>query len=181
MAGLLSANARLSLAHEPAGEKQNATRMLRGHRNREGTGMGCGNLFRPLGIVFTRRSRQRTVPTESSAQLAERGLILRVLSGERGHFHELLRRYKRAMYITVFSILRNEADAEEALQETVAESHDAPQSDFRPRKIQGLIVANCEERSSPKTAVRSRQRARNTVTASCGRTMIRHPFPATQT
>ncbi len=52
------------------------------------------------------------MPAESSTQLSERELISRVLSGEREHFHELLRPYERSMYITAFSILRNQADAE---------------------------------------------------------------------
>jgi RNA polymerase sigma-70 factor, ECF subfamily len=59
------------------------------------------------------------VPAESSTQLSERELISQVLAGEREHFHELLRPYERAMYITAFSILRNQADAEEAVQEAV--------------------------------------------------------------
>jgi len=46
------------------------------------------------------------VPAESSTQLLERELISQVLAGEREHFHELLRPYERAMYITAFSILR---------------------------------------------------------------------------
>ena len=59
------------------------------------------------------------MPAESSTQLSERELISQVLAGEREHFHELLRPYERAMYITAFSILRNQADAEEAVQEAV--------------------------------------------------------------
>ena len=59
------------------------------------------------------------MPAESSTELSERELISQVLAGEREHFHELLRPYERAMYITAFSILRNQADAEEAVQEAV--------------------------------------------------------------
>jgi RNA polymerase sigma-70 factor, ECF subfamily len=59
------------------------------------------------------------VPAESNTQLLERELISQVLAGERDHFHELLRPYERAMYIAAFSILRNQTDAEEAVQEAV--------------------------------------------------------------
>lgn len=50
---------------------------------------------------------------------AEQDLIARILSGERRAFHELVRPYERAVYLTAFSLLRNRADAEEAAQEAM--------------------------------------------------------------
>jgi RNA polymerase sigma-70 factor (ECF subfamily) len=46
-------------------------------------------------------------------------LIDRILRGERRLFHELVRPYERAVYLTAFAVLRNQADAEDAAQETM--------------------------------------------------------------
>jgi RNA polymerase sigma-70 factor (ECF subfamily) len=45
--------------------------------------------------------------------------IHRILDGEKQLFHELIRPCERAIYFLLLSILRNEADAEEAAQEAV--------------------------------------------------------------
>jgi len=45
--------------------------------------------------------------------------IRRILAGEKQRFHELIRPSERAIYFLLFSILRNEAEAEDAAQETV--------------------------------------------------------------
>ena len=50
---------------------------------------------------------------------AERDLIARILKGERRLFHDLVRPYERAVYLTAFSLLRNHADAEEAAQDAM--------------------------------------------------------------
>jgi RNA polymerase sigma-70 factor (ECF subfamily) len=44
--------------------------------------------------------------------------IRRILAGERQLFHELIRPCERAIYFLLFSLLRNEAEAEDAAQET---------------------------------------------------------------
>ena len=62
------------------------------------------------------------MPAESSAQLSEKEIIACVLAGQREYFHELVRPYERAMYLAAFAILRNQADAEEAAQETVVKA-----------------------------------------------------------
>src|SRR5467141_223749 len=49
----------------------------------------------------------------------EAGLIARILDGEKDLFHELIRPYERMVYLTLFSILKNEADAEDGAQEAV--------------------------------------------------------------
>src|SRR6266849_6115126 len=49
----------------------------------------------------------------------EAGLIARILGGEKELFHELIRPYERMVYLTLFSILKNEADAEDGAQEAV--------------------------------------------------------------
>lgn len=45
--------------------------------------------------------------------------IRRVLGGERQLFHELIRPCERAIYFMVFSLLKNETEAEDVSQETV--------------------------------------------------------------
>ena len=45
--------------------------------------------------------------------------IRRVLAGEKNLFHDLIRPCERSVYFLLFSLLRNEAEAEDAAQETV--------------------------------------------------------------
>ena len=45
--------------------------------------------------------------------------IRRILAGEKQLFHDLIRPCERAIYFLLFSLLKNEADAEDAAQETV--------------------------------------------------------------
>jgi len=49
----------------------------------------------------------------------ESELIARILGGERHLFHDLVSPYERSIYFAAYSILENEADAEDAAQETV--------------------------------------------------------------
>jgi len=53
----------------------------------------------------------------------EAGLIARILNGEKELFHELIRPYERMVYLTVFSVLKNEADAEDGAQEAVINAY----------------------------------------------------------
>lgn len=49
----------------------------------------------------------------------EPALIERIRRGERALFHELIRPYERGVYLAAYSILHNEADAEEVAQESI--------------------------------------------------------------
>lgn len=49
----------------------------------------------------------------------EAGYIRRILAGEKSLFHDLIRPCERAIYLLLFSLLKNEAEAEDAAQETV--------------------------------------------------------------
>lgn len=49
--------------------------------------------------------------------------IARILEGERELFHELIRPYERAVYMTALSILRDAAEAEEAAQEAMIKAY----------------------------------------------------------
>ncbi len=54
-----------------------------------------------------------------AAAANEAALIARILAGETEVFHELIRPYERLVYVTIFAILKNEAEAEDGAQETM--------------------------------------------------------------
>lgn len=56
-----------------------------------------------------------------SANEAE--LIARIVAGEKELFHELIRPYERMVYLTLFSIVKNEAEAEDGVQEAVISAY----------------------------------------------------------
>jgi RNA polymerase sigma-70 factor (ECF subfamily) len=53
----------------------------------------------------------------------EAALISRILAGEKELFHELIRPYERMVYLTLFSILKNDTDAEDGAQEAIINSY----------------------------------------------------------
>jgi RNA polymerase sigma-70 factor (ECF subfamily) len=61
----------------------------------------------------------------SAEQGAEResDLITRILAGERELFHELIRPYERGLYLTAYSVVLNEADAEDCAQDAVLKAY----------------------------------------------------------
>ena len=66
-------------------------------------------------------AKHNSTSSLASAAPAQRDaeLIARILAGERELFHELVRPYEKAVYMTAYSILQNEHDAEDAAQEAV--------------------------------------------------------------
>jgi RNA polymerase sigma-70 factor (ECF subfamily) len=60
-----------------------------------------------------------TKPAIDTAARDENGLIRRILAGERDLFHELVRPYERMVYVTIFAMVRNEAEAEDGAQEAM--------------------------------------------------------------
>lgn len=59
----------------------------------------------------------------ATEQRDEQALIARVLSGEKELFHELIRPYERMVYLTVFSIVKNETDAEDGAQDAIVNAY----------------------------------------------------------
>lgn len=53
----------------------------------------------------------------------EAELIARILAGEADLFHELIRPYERMVYMTVFSVVKNEAEAEDGAQEAMISAY----------------------------------------------------------
>jgi RNA polymerase sigma-70 factor (ECF subfamily) len=52
----------------------------------------------------------------TTAKPNEAETIARILTGEKELFHDLIRPYERMVYLTVFSVLKNETEAEDAAQ-----------------------------------------------------------------
>jgi RNA polymerase sigma-70 factor, ECF subfamily len=55
--------------------------------------------------------------------MTEPEIIARVLAGERNLFHDLIRPYERMVYLTAFSILKDETEAEETSQEAMISAY----------------------------------------------------------
>jgi RNA polymerase sigma-70 factor (ECF subfamily) len=53
----------------------------------------------------------------------EAGLIARILAGEKELFHELIRPYERMVYLMLFSIVKNDTEAEDGAQEAVISAY----------------------------------------------------------
>jgi RNA polymerase sigma-70 factor, ECF subfamily len=53
----------------------------------------------------------------------EAELIARILAGQNELFHELIRPYERMVYLTLFSIVKNETEAEDGAQEAVISAY----------------------------------------------------------
>src|ERR1700757_2143445 len=53
----------------------------------------------------------------------EAALIARVSAGETQLFHQLIRPYERLVYVTIFAIVKNEAEAEDGAQETMISAY----------------------------------------------------------
>jgi RNA polymerase sigma-70 factor (ECF subfamily) len=56
---------------------------------------------------------------ELAEGLTEPLLIQRILAGEKDHFHDLIRPYERGAFLLAYSILRNQDDAEETVQQAI--------------------------------------------------------------
>lgn len=50
-------------------------------------------------------------------------MIAKIMAGDRESFHELIRPYERSVYLMALSLLRNEAEAEDAAQEAFIKAY----------------------------------------------------------
>jgi RNA polymerase sigma-70 factor, ECF subfamily len=72
------------------------------------------------------QNQPRPVLTATDPRIArEMELISRILSGERELFYDLIKPYERTVFITAYSVVRSEADAEEVSQEAVLKAYRA--------------------------------------------------------
>src|SRR5580692_6712104 len=81
------------------------------------------------------------------------------MAGETGFFHDLIRPYERTVYIMILSVLRNEADAEDAAQEAFLKAF-RNLSKFRAESKFGTWLIRIALNEA-----RSRLRARKTAAA----------------
>jgi RNA polymerase sigma-70 factor (ECF subfamily) len=74
-----------------------------------------------------RRSRLRTPGTSADAPpgLADEEVVARVLAGDGALFEVLMRRYNQRLYRTARAIVRDEAEAEDVMQETYTRAYAA--------------------------------------------------------
>ena len=70
----------------------------------------------------TRSAEGPGQPLDPSAA-RDRELMQRVLAGQTDLFYELIRPYQRGVFLVAASILRNDADAEEAAQEAILKAY----------------------------------------------------------
>ena len=100
------------------------------------------NLFHRFGIVTSRRCTRSALALESIPAASQRDpeLVRRVRAGERHLFHELVRPYERAVFITAYGVLRNHADAEEAAQETMLKALIHLDQLAAPEKFKGWLL-----------------------------------------
>jgi RNA polymerase sigma-70 factor (ECF subfamily) len=61
--------------------------------------------------------------TSATKERNEAQLIAHILAGDKELFHDLIRPYERMLYLTAFSIVKNEADAEECAQDAVVNAY----------------------------------------------------------
>jgi RNA polymerase sigma-70 factor (ECF subfamily) len=63
--------------------------------------------------------------TTATQLLTEAEVISRVIAGERELFYDLIKPCERAVFLTAFSVLKSEADAEEVVQEAALKAYKA--------------------------------------------------------
>jgi RNA polymerase sigma-70 factor (ECF subfamily) len=83
-----------------------------------------------------------SAPRDKVARTTELEIVLinRVCAGEKELFYELISPYERSVYIAAFSVLQNEADAEEAAQEAFLKAFSHLSSFRRESKFSTWLI-----------------------------------------
>jgi RNA polymerase sigma-70 factor (ECF subfamily) len=68
---------------------------------------------------------QSSSTTTDPQPLTEAEMISRIIAGERELFYDLIKPCERAVFLTAFSVLKSEADAEEVVQEAALKAYKA--------------------------------------------------------
>lgn len=112
-----------SLRSSEPGRRKNAF-------NTEGTEAEAQRLQRRIWrkalSAYEVRGETRSTDSKETMQAAatkEADLIRRIVAGENELFHDLIRPYERMVYLTLFSIVKNETDAEDGAQEAVINAY----------------------------------------------------------
>jgi RNA polymerase sigma-70 factor (ECF subfamily) len=70
-------------------------------------------------------NEQQSAATTILPPLTETEMICRIIAGERDLFYDLIKPCERAVFLTAYSVLKSEADAEEVVQEAVLKAYKA--------------------------------------------------------
>jgi RNA polymerase sigma-70 factor, ECF subfamily len=62
-------------------------------------------------------------PVDPRETASEQELIASILAGERDNFHLLIRPYEQQLYRTAFALMKNEAEAEDVVQDAVLKAY----------------------------------------------------------
>ena len=65
----------------------------------------------------------RPAPVDPRETVSEQELIGSILAGQRDNFHLLIRPYETQLYRTAFALMRNEAEAEDVVQDAVLKAY----------------------------------------------------------
>src|SRR5215469_8292064 len=65
----------------------------------------------------------RPSPLDPRETASEQELIASILAGERENFHFLIRPYEQQLYRTAFALVKNEAEAEDVVQDAVLKAY----------------------------------------------------------
>lgn len=63
-------------------------------------------------------------PDQSTMSLSDNDIVIRILSGDIDLYHLLVRRYNRRLYHVAWSILQNEQEAEDVMQEAYVRAYE---------------------------------------------------------
>lgn len=63
-------------------------------------------------------------PDQSTMSLSDNDIVIRILSGDIDLYHVLVRRYNRRLYHAAWSILQNEQEAEDVMQEAYVRAYE---------------------------------------------------------
>jgi len=78
-----------------------------------------------MSVCLIQNETQSSSAPSDPQTLKEAEMISRIVAGERELFYDLIKPYERAVFITAYSVLRCEADAEEIAQEAVLKAYKA--------------------------------------------------------
>jgi RNA polymerase sigma-70 factor (ECF subfamily) len=78
-----------------------------------------------MRVCLVQNDLQFSVALPDLQSLKEAEMIARIVAGERDLFYDLVKPYERAVFLTAYSVLRSEADAEEIVQEAMLKAYKA--------------------------------------------------------
>jgi RNA polymerase sigma-70 factor (ECF subfamily) len=105
-----------------------------------------------------RDGTNKTLATQPQPRSDEHALLARVRAGESELFYELVRPHERTLYLTAYSILQDQSEAEDVAQETVLKSFRNLHQFRGDSRFGTWLVSICINES--RMHLRSRQRAR---------------------